>query len=495
MNNVYLSKSKYCKAKQCQKILWLDRYKQEVKVQTLKEMIFKNGTMVGELARELFGKYVNIEFNSDLSKMIEDTKEELKNGSNIITEASFEYNHNFCSIDILKNTEAGLEIYEVKSSTDIHEIYFDDVAYQYYVLSNLGYVINRVSIVYINNKYVRQGELELDKLFNIEDITEIAIWKQEEIKDKIDKINEYMNKYDETNEPKELIGMQCTKPYSCEYWEYCTKDLPKPNVFDIKGGMHTDKKFEKYYEGKISFADLQNEDLKESYLEQIDFEINNREPKIEVEPIRELINSLKYPLYFIDFETFQTPIPEYDGTRPYQQLPFQYSLHIIEKDGKEIQHKEFLAEIEDKDLLRHFAENMIKDISQNGSVIVYNKAFEYTRIKELAQLFPDLKDQLLRINDNMVDFMPPFKNREIYMKEMQGSASIKKVLPALYPDDPELNYYNLQVVHNGEEASNTFLSLKEKSKEEQEILRKGLLEYCKLDTYAMVKIWEKLKEI
>ena len=138
---------------------------------------------------------------------------------------------------------------------------------------------------------------------------------------------------------------------------------------------------------------------------------------------------------------------------------------------------------------------MIKDIPKDGSVIVYNQGFEHSRINELAELFPDLKDELLRINNNMVDFLPPFKKRQFYMKEMQGSASIKKVLPALYPNDPELDYHNLPVVHNGGEASDTFLSLKGKSKEEQEILRNGLLVYCKLDTYAMVKVWEKLKEI
>ena len=141
MNDVYLSKSRYCKAKQCQKILWMDKYKQEEKVTSGKDAVFKNGTMVGELAKGLFGEYVNIEFNDDLSKMISDTKEILKKVPNVITEASFEYNHNFCSVDILKNTEDGVEIYEVKSSTEVHDIYLDDASYQYYVLSNLGYFV------------------------------------------------------------------------------------------------------------------------------------------------------------------------------------------------------------------------------------------------------------------------------------------------------------------------------------------------------------------
>ena len=145
--------------------------------------------------------------------------------------------------------------------------------------------------------------------------------------------------------------------------------------------------------------------------------------------------------------------------------------------------------------MRHFAESMIKDIDKAGSVIVYNKGFEHSRINELIQLYPDLKDELLRINNNMVDFLPPFKKRQFYMREMKGSASIKKVLPALYPNDPELDYNNLPVGHNGEEASDTFLSLKGKSKEEQKKIRKGLLVYCELDTWAMVKIWKKFIEI
>lgn len=494
MEELKLSKSKYCRSVQCNKMIWLDKYYPERAIPKASENVLKNGTEVGELARKIFGKYDNVEFNKDLNFMIEETKKLLDKKSRIITEASFNYNNNFCSVDILKNDIDGLEIYEVKSSTEISDIYLEDVSYQYYILTNLGYKVKKVSIVYLNNQYVRYGKLELDKLFNIEDVTEIALGKQSEIEENILEINKYMNKYTKENEPEKKLTINCMKPYECEYWEYCTRNLPKPNVFDI-AGMRTNKKFEKYDEGKISFKTLQYEKINSTYLEQIDFEVNNKEPRIIVEPIKELLDSLEYPLYFIDFESFQLAIPEYEGTKPYQQLPFQYSLHIVNEPGGELTHKEFLAEIEDKEFLRHFAESMIKDIPENGSVIVYNMGFEHSRINELATIYPDLKEELMRINSNMVDFLPPFKKRYFYMKEMMGSASIKKVLPALYPNDPELDYHNLPVIHNGSEASETFLKLKEKSKQEQEILRNGLLKYCELDTYAMVKIWEKLKEV
>lgn len=495
MSNIYLSKSRYCKCVQCQKILWLKKYRPEYAVQTAKDSVLENGSKVGELAKGLFGKYEDVEYNEDLNVMIEKTQEFLKNKPNIITEASFNYDNNFCSVDILKNNIDGVEIYEVKSSTEVHDIYLDDAAYQYYVLSNLGLKVDRVCIVYINNQYIREEELEIDKLFNIEDITDIAKSKQEEIKSNIESLNKYMKEHDENNEPSTDIGLKCLNPYDCEFWEYCTRNLPKPNVFDIAGGMRKDKKFEKYYQGKISFEDLQYEDLNPKYLEQIDFELSNLEPKIDKEAIKEIMDSLKYPLYFIDYETYQLAIPEFKGTKPYQQLPFQYSLHIIKEKGAPIEHKEFLAEVGDKDFIRHFAESMIKDMPENGSIIIYNKSFEPARNNEIAKMYPDLKDEMDRINSNMVDFLEPFKQRKYYTKEMHGSASIKAVLPALYPDDPELDYHNLPVVHNGGEASEAFLNLKEKSKEEQEKIRHGLLVYCELDTYAMVKIWEKFREI
>ena len=240
---------------------------------------------------------------------------------------------------------------------------------------------------------------------------------------------------------------------------------------------------------------MENEDINQKFLEQIDFELNDRPDKIERKAIEKMLDSIKYPLYFIDYETCQYAIPEYEGTKPYQQIPFQYSLHIINEDGSPLEHKEFLGEVNDENLIKNFAERMIEDLPEDGSVIVYNKGFESGRNRQIGEMYPDLKDEMDRINGNMVDFMVPFRNRNYYTKEMKGSYSIKYVLPALYPDDAELDYVNLDLVHNGGEASSAFLSLKDKTPEEQEEIREALLRYCELDTYAMVKIWEKFKEL
>lgn len=497
MNNICLSKSKYCNCIQCKKISWLKKYKPEVAIKSEKDEVYKNGKEVGKLAKKLFGEYEDIEFNENQNVMIEKTKELLDKGANVIAEASFVFNNNFCSIDILKNDVNKLEIYEVKSSVDMRDIYIDDLAYQYYILSKLGYNIKKASIIHLNREYIREKNLNLNQLFVIEDLTDKVIEMQNKVEENIKVIKDYMGQFNDENEPNIDISLNCLEPYRCEFWDYCTKALPKPNVFDLSilGNKSKKIKFEKYYEGKISFEDLQYEDLQERALEQISFELNNLPPKIDKEAIKELLNSLKYPLYFIDYESYQAAIPDVIGTKPYQQLPFQYSLHIIRKKGDALEHKEFLAKIDDKDFIRHFAESMIKDISEDGSVIVYNKGFEAARNNEIANMYPDLKKELERINNNIVDFLVPFRQRKYYMKEMHGSASIKSVLPALYPNDPELDYHNLPVVHNGKEASETFLNLQDKTEEEQEKIRKGLLVYCELDTYAMVKIWEKFNEI
>lgn len=494
MKDVSLSKTNYCKLVQCEKIIWLMKYKPDEKVQKTSDSIFATGAEVGEIARSIFGDFENVEFSRDRSKMVGQTEELLSKKTKVITEASFEYEKKFCSVDILQVEDDGVIINEVKCSTTAKEIYLDDVSFQYFILTSLGFIVKKVNLVHLNKKYIRYGELELDKLFTFEDLTDIAISKQDEIKENIEKINKYMEEYDSSKEPKKELGIQCFEPYKCEFWEYCTKDLPYPNVFDIAGLWKT-KKINFYKDGKVAYEDLIGENLKPDELEQVDFDLNNREPKINVDAIKDFIKDVKYPLYFLDYESINPAIPQYDGTHAYQQLCFQYSLHILEKPDGELLHKEFLAEVDDTNFVRHLAENLIKDIPAGGTVIVFNKKFENTRNIEMAKMFPDLADELLRINSEILDIMVPFENRDYYTKEMQGSYSIKQVLPALYPDDPELDYHYLDGIKKGDEASSAFLKMKNLSKEEQEKLRYELLKYCGLDTLAMVKIWEKFIEV
>lgn len=490
---VNISKSLYCNYVQCKKMVWLLKNKMEEYVETKNEQVLDNGNKVGDLARRYFGNYSLVKYDEVLINMIMDTKKLLKDGKEIICEASFKFNNLFASIDVLKIEDDGVSIYEVKSSSEIKDIYKDDASFQAYILKKLGYKIKSVNIMHVNSNYVLGKEFDIKEFFTVEDITDISILKENEIEEYVKEMNEVL---DSNKEPNIDIDKQCFSPYPCPFFKYCTKHLPEKNVFDINGKfIRLNDKLKLYHEGNYSYETLINSVTNEKALDQIDFVLNNKKPKINVEKIKEFMSKLKYPLYFLDYETCQFVIPEIEGTRPYQQLTFQYSLHILDKEDGELIHKEFLADVNDKDFIRHFAESLIKDIPGDGSVIIYNKSFEPTRNKEIARMYPEFKEDLEKINSNMIDFMIPFYEHWYYTKEMEGSYSIKYVLPALYRDDPSLDYHNLDLIHNGGEASSSFIDMIYKSEEEVLKIRKALLKYCELDTYAMVKIYEKLKEI
>ena len=291
-------------------------------------------------------------------------------------------------------------------------------------------------------------------------------------------------------EPKDDIDIKCFEPYSCPFFKYCTKHIPSDNVFNISG-MYTSKKIELYKSNKYSYSDLLKCNISDKYKQQIEYELYDKEDYIDKDKIKEFVNTLSYPLYFLDFETYQMPIPLYDEISPYEKIPFQYSLHYIENENSDLKHLEYLADFGD-DPRRKLAEQLTKDIPKNVCVLAYNMSFEKSTIEKLASLYPDLSEHLMNIHDNIKDLMIPFRNREYYSKNMQGSFSIKYVLPALFPNDPSLDYHNLELVHNGTEAMDYFKSLSNLNDEE---LKERLLKYCELDTYAMVKIYEKLKEV
>lgn len=486
MSNI--SKSLYCNYIQCKKQIWLNKYKPEEYIETKNESVMENGNEVGDLARRYFGNYSLVKFNEVLIKMIMETKEYLKQNKSVICEASFKFDNLFASIDILKIDDDGVNIYEVKSSTEVKDIYKDDASFQAYILKKLGYKVKSVNIMHLNSFYEFKDELDLKGLFSIEDITSLSIKKESEIEENVKEINEIL---DSEKEPDIDLDIHCFKPYDCPFFKYCSKHIKDNNVFEIRG-MTINKKIDLYKKGLINFEDLINEKLNDKYIEQIDYRLHDKEPKINKNKIKLFLSTLKEPLYFLDFETYQDAIPKYNGQRVYGQVPFQYSLHYYENN--ELKHKEFLSE-PDIDPRRSLAEQLVKDIPIDVDVLAYNMSFEKGVIKSLSNIYPDLSESLMKIHDNIKDLMIPFYNRDYYVKEMDGSYSIKYVLPALFPNDKELDYHNLDMVHNGGEAMDTFKKLGTLSKKEQEIVRNNLLKYCKLDTYAMVKIYQKLKEI
>ena len=487
-----LSKSKYCKGVQCPKILWMDTHMRE-KAKPGDESVLETGTRVGNLARGYFGEYTLVEFNPDMEIMVSDTEKLIyeKKENKTIAEAWFYWNGLFCSVDLLHLHDDECNIIEVKSSTEAKDIYVDDLAFQYYVLSKCGMKIKSASLMHINSSYERHGELDLDKLFTIEDYTEDVREKIHQVEDNIRQIRLFQ---EHKSEPDKDIALCCEIPYECEYYDYCRRHLPKRSVFDIRG-LFASKKYEYYRQGIVSFEDVIHckPKLSDKQLQQVEIEYYNRPDIIIPEEIKNFLDTLQYPVYHLDFETYQQSIPEFDGLHPYEQIPFQYSLHIEYEDGR-LEHKEFLAK-EGTDPRRTIAESLCRDFPTDACVLAYNMSFERRVITSLANIFPDIAEHLLAIRDNIHDLMIPFQKHHYYTKAMQGSYSIKYVLPALYPDDPELDYHSLEEIHHGGEASSAFANLANRTPEEIEITRRNLLKYCGLDTYAMVKVLAKLREV
>lgn len=493
----FFSKSRYCLAWQCPKLLWLSKFKPELKPEDPSlQARFDEGNVVGDLAMNLFGDFTEVtaykdDGKLDLSKMQELTRECVANGVQNICEASFNYNGLYCAVDILRKEDGGYAIFEVKSSTHASHIYAVDIAYQKYVLEHCGLNIVGTYLICINSDYIRGEELNIDELFQIIDMSDDVNNEYQNIPSLLRKAEQI---YSLKSEPDVDIGLHCRDPYKCAFWSYCTKDLPTPNVFDLYR-MGFEKAINHYKQGQISYNDLMFDGgiTNAKQLRQMLHQISEQKPDIDKDGIRDFLDTLSYPIYFLDFETTQAVIPEYEGIKPYQQIPFQYSLHYIEYEGGPLLHKEFLAE-SGTDPRRAIAERLCEDVPQNVCVTAYNKGFECGRIKELAATFPDLSDHLMNIQSNIKDLLTPFQSGYYYNKAMGGSFSIKSVLPALFPDDPALDYHNLEQIHNGGEAMSIFPKIKDMTPEDATKTRHNLLEYCKLDTYAMVKVWEKLQE-
>lgn len=493
----YFSKSKYCLVWQCPKLLWLSKYKPELKSEDPSlQARFDEGNVVGDLAMGLFGDFTEVtafkeDGRLDLNTMQQLTKECIATSVENICEASFNYNGLYCAVDILHRENGGYAIYEVKSSTHASRVYAADISYQKYVLEHCGVTVTGTYLICIDSDYVREKELDIHKFFQIIDLSA-------EVEDELQNVPSLLKKaeqvYGSTEEPQRDIGLYCRDPYDCGFWGYCTAHLPTPNVFDLyRIGFKSALQY--YSEGKASYRDVTFDSrmTNPKQLRQILHHINDQEAHIDRDGIRDFLDTLSYPLYFLDFETMQPVVPQFERTQPYAQIPFQYSLHYIEYEGGPLLHKEFLAE-SGTDPRRAIAERLCEDIPKDVCVTAYNKGFECSRIKELAACFPDLAEHLLNIEGNIKDLLTPFRSGHYYNKAMGGSFSIKSVLPALFPDEPTLNYHNLEQIHNGTEAMGIFPKIKDMPPEEQVSTRHNLLKYCELDTYAMVKVWEKLKE-
>lgn len=489
--NHTISKSSFIRGLQCPKSLYLKRHHPELEdeISESQQAIFDKGTNVGIVAQQLFhggvdlGEYIP----SDFDKVFTETAKLINDGQDVIYEAGFIWNNSICFVDILVRKDEKWYAFEVKGSTSVSDVYLWDTAFQYYVIKSSGLNLEDISVIHLNNQYIRRGEIDVHELFT----TVSALEEIQPLQDSvITQINKMKQVLDSDSIPQIDIGKHCNNPYTCSFYGHCWKNVPDYSIFNVSR-LSSEKKFNLYRQGILDIKDIPDHyPLSDSQQLQVQSEKNGDEI-IDVIQIRNFLQNFQYPLYFLDFETFQPPIPRYDESRPYQQIPFQYSLHILTDISGELNHKEFLADT-GGDPRVSFIEKLIANVGDTGDVVVYNRSFEITRLKEIVRDFPVYKEPIESIIGRIVDLMVPFSLKYYYTPEMKGSYSIKSVLPALAP---EFTYENLEI-NNGGMASLAFERLYSETNESVITkIRKDLLEYCKLDTLAMVEILKVLQKV
>ena len=485
-----LSKSQYVRGLQCHKALWLYKHKREVMTPTSprQEFIFANGHRVGKLAQDLFPGGSEIEYDGqNFDGMIEKTRALIDQGANVIYEATFRSRNVLIMADILVRNGDVWDLYEVKASSKVKPQHKPDAAIQWYVIQD-HLPLGKAHIVYVNNRYVFNRELDVTQLLAIEDITGEVLELQAGLGKNLDAMSDMLRR----GEPDVPIGPQCDKPYECDFKAYCWQDVPFPSVLNLYK-MGSSKRFELYHEGKISYADVCHLKLTKAQQLQVDSALS-REVYIDRAAIRAFVDSADYPINFLDFETFNSAVPKFPGQRPYStHIPFQYSLHILHADGV-IEHREFLAD-ERRDPRPEIAQRLAGDITPEGSIAAYHQTTETKIIRRLAAESAEHAKTLIAMDERFIDLLKPFQQLMYYHPDFNGSFSIKSVLPAMFPDDAALDYKALDI-QAGAMASMTYADLdKIDDASERQKIREALLEYCKLDTLAMVMIWRELGKI
>src|SRR5512140_3742132 len=483
--SAYLSKSLYIRGLQCYKSLYLNRYQPELRGEPTPELeaLWKSGHEVGDFAHMLFPGGVIVPFDG-LAKdeQLAKTREEIDRGTKAIYEATFSFDDVFVKADIIVRNRGYWDLYEVKSSTSVKEHHWDDVAVQYYVLSGCGLPLNKAYLVHINNGYVRDGDIVPEELFVLQDITGIVKDKQASIPGTLAEMREMLK----GEVPTIDIGPHCEDPYPCDFMDHCWRHVPEYSVFSLRGrGID---QWELYRQGVVKLQDVPLDSLNLMQRMQTEYFLD-RKSHADPAKIREFLKKVRYPVCFLDFETFGSGIPLFDGTRPYQQVPFQYSLHRIDAEGEEARHFEYLAR-PGVDPRKEIAERLVNEIPDGACVIAYSMAFEKRVLRELGESIPQLRKRLKAISEEMIDLMEPFKRRDIYDWRMNGSYSLKAVLPVLVP---EMTYKDLEI-SDGAMASEAYFVMETiADPSELSRLRAALLKYCKHDTLGLVRLLEKMR--
>jgi len=482
-----LSKSKYLVGLQCPKLLWV-HYNAKNRLPPVDEQtqaVFDQGHEVGILAQKLFPGGISVPGDLSIEEVIEQSWKLLKKRKPLF-EAGFTFNRGFARVDILNPVAGGeWEVIEVKSGTSVKDPNWDDVAFQRYCYEGAGVPIRTCHLMHVDNTYVRYGEVDPGKLFIQKDVTDAVAEKAAGLDDRL---KEMLQVIKHTVCPEVEIGPYCDSPYACPLKPACWKHVEEHenNVFTLYrlGG----KAWSLYQAGIIDNTRIPSDfPLTETQKIQVDAERAKR-PYINRPAVAEFLEQLRYPLYFLDFETFQTAIPLVEGTRPWQQVPFQFSLHIAKSIKAEAVHHSWLWDGRG-DPRKELLDQLSPLLEKQGSIVAFNASFEKSRLGECVDAYPDYSAWMENVLERAVDLLSPFRSFDIYYPSQHGTASIKQVLPALTGK----NYKSLAIQEGGQ-ASEEFkrVMFGSVSEEERRAVRQDLEAYCWMDTMGMLDIIREL---
>ena len=487
-----LSKSKLLAYRQCPKRLWLEIHRPDLREDSAAtQAAFKVGHQVGEIARQLFdpkdeGALVELQ-KDDLEAAFSRTTELLRS-SRPIFEAGFASGGAMAFADIMlplrKQGHVFWRMVEVKSSTSVKDYYRDDMAVQAFVASGAGVPLDSIAIAHIDREWVYPGAEKYEGLLKEHDLTEEAFGRQDEVKTWISEAQDVVAL---VNEPGIATGRQCGDPYECGFLEYC-RSKEKQAKYPVAWLPRLQSRQLRSLIEERGVKDMRDvsDDLLNERQRRVKAHTLAGTVFFDAEGAKSSLQPHEPPAYFLDFETIYFAVPIWKGTRPYQQIPFQFSVHRISRKG-ELTHEAFL-DLSGDDPSRKLAEALINACGDAGPVFVYNAAFELGRIKELADRYPELQRPLRAINTRIFDLLK-VAEQYYYNPIQQGSWSIKSVLPAIAPD---LSYEALDGVQDGSMAMEAYLEAvhQQTSQTRKDEIREQFLAYCCLDTFAMVRLWE-----
>lgn len=480
MRTYRLSKSKIISGMQCPKRLYLEIHQPALREDSAQtEALFAMGHRVGEIAQELVPGAVLIAMeNWDIKGALKETRRLLAaSDPPPLFEATFSHNNILVRADILFPEEGGYRLVEVKASTSVKDYHLNDCATQAWVIEGAGFPVNRVELAHVDTRFVYTGGGQYEGLIFHADVTaEVQAIKP--------RVPEWAAQFQEMlagEIPAIDVGPHCTDPFECPFIEVCWPQEPDYPVGILPRGRSVAEGLQ--VQGIIDVRDIPEGCLENPLHERIREATATGQPYIDP-AIKEYLDGLPYPRFYLDFETIGTAVPIWPGTRPYQtHLPFQWSLHIEREPGV-IEHAEFL-DLSGDNPMRPLAEALLDALEDTGPVFVYSH-FEKAVLHQIGTFHLDLTDRLEAVIARLEDLLPLMRTH-YYHPDMKGSWSIKAVLPTVAP---ELNYADLEEVQDGGGAQAAYLEACElkAGSERHESLRQNLLRYCEMDTWALVKL-------